>query len=480
VLDYDATAGYSINSTKSPAPKGSTISLYVTGMGDLTPGSTITVTDSSTPKLQASQILPLVINPSPAVTATLTLTLVPIPLVQYTSSVTALLAVGGTPPYIWSVTSGLPAGMTMSSSGVLSGTPTDTVDSPFSLQVSVSDSATSPLVTTGTYTVTVAAPTVTVTTSQLVPGVVGVTYPPITLTATGGKGSYTWSATGLPLGLNLNPTTGVLNGIPTTATTILTDSPAFTAMDSSGVPSTAIITLDVLLLHSMTITTQTLPNGVVGVPYLATTLQQQGGTAPINWICSPCAGLTLNLTTGVLSGTPNVPAATITITAIDSTGPPGAAFTYHVNIAAPLSVTPVSLPPSSQYVTYYPALTMQSAGGIPPYTWTASGLPLGMTMSSSGVLSGVPTVPFYLPLPDGAVALGAVYVADNTYRVEINGQAAVTSYAGASQGSVAGLTQINAIVPPTAPTGGAIPLVVYIGKSNSARASQLSVTLAVQ
>jgi uncharacterized protein (TIGR03437 family) len=103
-----------------------------------------------------------------------------------------------------------------------------------------------------------------------------------------------------------------------------------------------------------------------------------------------------------------------------------------------------------------------------------------MIMSSSGVLGGVPNVPFYLPLPDGAVALGAVYVADNTYRVEINGQAAVTSYAGASAGSVAGLTQINAIVPPTAPTGTAIPLIVYIGKTNSARASQLSVTLAVQ
>ncbi len=123
---------------------------------------------------------------------------------------------------------------------------------------------------------------------------------------------------------------------------------------------------------------------------------------------------------------------------------------------------------------------MQAVGGTPPYTWTAAGLPLGMTMTQAGVLSGVPTVPFCLPLPDGAVALGAIYVSDNTYRVEINGQAAVTSYAGASQGSVAGLTQINAIVPPTAPTGAAIPLIVYIGKSNGARASQLGVTLAVQ
>lgn len=76
--------------------------------------------------------------------------------------------------------------------------------------------------------------------------------------------------------------------------------------------------------------------------------------------------------------------------------------------------------------------------------------------------------------------MGAVSVADSTCRVEINGQAAVTSYAGASQGSVAGLTQINAIVPPTAPTGAAIPLIVYIGPVSTARASQLSVTLAVQ
>jgi uncharacterized protein (TIGR03437 family) len=103
-----------------------------------------------------------------------------------------------------------------------------------------------------------------------------------------------------------------------------------------------------------------------------------------------------------------------------------------------------------------------------------------MTMSSEGILTGVPTYEFYLTMSDGIVALGAVYVVDPTYRVEINGQAAVTSYAGTSAGSVAGLTQINAIVPPTAPTGAAVPLIVYVGPSPSARASQLGVTLAVQ
>ena len=172
--------------------------------------------------------------------------------------------------------------------------------------------------------------------------------------------------------------------------------------------------------------------------------------------------------------------AAITINVTDSSASPKAAtFTYLINIASPVSISTAALPSGTQSVTY-PALAMQAVGGTPPYTWGATGLPLGMTMSSAGILSGVPTVPFFLPLPDGAVALGAVFVSDNTYRVEINGQAAVTSYAGASQGSVAGLTQINAIVPPTAPTGAAIPLVVYIGRANGARASQLGVTLAVQ
>src|ERR1022692_913812 len=477
VLNYDATAGYSINSTKSPAPKGSTISLYVTGLGDLTTGSTITVTDSSIPPVQASQIFPLIINPVPAVTATLTPTPASIGAVQSTFSVTALLAVGGTPPYIWSVTSGLPTGMSLNSSGVLSGTPT--TSGTFSLLVTVTDSAAIAPVA-ASYTVTVTAPTVTVTTSQLVPGVLNVVYPATTLAATGAKGPYTWSVTGLPAGLALNPATGVLNGTPTTPGPY---TPAFTATDSSTpgvVSAAATLTLNVLV-SGMTIITQSLPKGVVGAPYTTTALQQQGGVGTVTW-SSPAlpAGLTLSPTTGVLSGIPTATATTVTINAIDSSAIPlMASFTYNIHIAAAVSVTTGSLPSGSNSVAY-PALAMQAAGGIPPYTWTASGLPLGMIMSSSGVLIGVPNVPFYLPLPDGAVALGAVYVADNTYRVEINGQAAVTSYAGASAGSVAGLTQINAIVPPTAPTGAAIPLIVYIGKTNSARASQLSVTLAVQ
>ncbi len=499
VLNNDATGGVSINSAKNPAPKGSTISLYVTGMGDLMAGSTITVTDSL--KARASVIFPLIIDPTPPITASLipTGTGVPIPVVQNTFSIAALQTTGGTPPYTWSVASGLPPGMGLSTSGLLSGVPTAAAGTSYSLAISVTDSTQIPLEAAATYTVGVSAPTVTVTTTGLVTGMETLAYS-TALTATGGKGPYTWSATGLAAtGLSLSAA-GVLSGVPIAGSY----TPTFTATDSSGVASAATppMPLSVVLSGSMTIVTQSLPNGVVNARYVSPPLQQQGGTLPITWSATSLPpGLSLS-PMGVLSGTPTTAASPVNIgiLATDNSGTPKTAgFTFKVNIAAPLSIsTAPPLPGGTQSVAY-PALLMQATGGTPPYTWTATGLPLGMTMSPtpgssppgspgpgspllwpSGILSGIPSVPFYLPLPDGAVAMGAVSVADSTCRVEINGQAAVTSYAGASQGSVAGLTQINAIVPPTAPTGAAIPLIVYIGPVSTARASQLSVTLAVQ
>ncbi len=53
----------------------------------------------------------------------------------------------------------------------------------------------------------------------------------LTITASGGTPPYTWSATGLPAGLSINASSGVISGTPTTAATY---NPSVTATDTSS------------------------------------------------------------------------------------------------------------------------------------------------------------------------------------------------------------------------------------------------------
>jgi Putative Ig domain len=231
-----------------------------------------------------------------------------------------LVATGGVPPYMWSITAGsLPAGLSLSSAGVISGTPTGTVGtSSFTVTVTDSQSPT-PATKAAILSITVSVAPLTVTTSSLASGVIEKTYNQI-LQASGGTPPYTWSvsAGALPAGLTLNASTGAITGAPTAAgisnfTVKATDS-------STPTKQTATANLSITVNAALTITTTALPGGSVGTAY-STTLAASGGVTPYTWSItsgSLPAGLSLNSTTGIISGTPTATgSATFTVKHLD-------------------------------------------------------------------------------------------------------------------------------------------------------------------
>ena len=126
-----------------------------------------------------------------------------------------LSAVGGTLPYSWAITSGgLPSGLSLSTNGVISGTPDAATNASCVLQVCDGS-----LAATRSFSLAINPATPAITTASPLPvGFVGTAYNQ-TLAATSSTMPYTWSITAgsLPEGLALS-TNGVISGTPTTAT----------------------------------------------------------------------------------------------------------------------------------------------------------------------------------------------------------------------------------------------------------------------
>ncbi|OHB76899.1 MAG: hypothetical protein A2Z34_10210 [Planctomycetes bacterium RBG_16_59_8] len=144
---------------------------------------------------------------------------------------------------------------------------------------------------------------------------------------------------------------------------------------------------------ALTVTTTSLPVGTQGSPYLAT-LTATSGTTPYTWsiaVGSLPQGLSLSAT-GVISGTPTVPTnSSFTVQVGDSAAPQNTdqrILIITIN-ALPLVITNSSL--SSGNVTVPYTQQLQATGGVQPYSWSSTALPAGLTMSSTGLITGTPT-----------------------------------------------------------------------------------------
>ena len=297
-----------------------------------------------------------------------------------------LTAVGGAPPYRWSVSSGsFPAGLTLSQDGVISGYPTSAGD--FFFVITVQDGAAN----TGLRSMEISiSPQLGITTTSPLPIGVAGTFYSYQIQA-GGPALINWSiiSGNPPPGLTLSAS-GLLVGTPNAPGTY-----QFTVQAANFSPTqTALRTFAITINPALTISTATvLPIAILGSSY-AVSLQASGGIAPYTWTnlggILP-AGMTLS-SDGTLKGIPTgLGIFALILQVADSFTPPGQVTrTFAFAVTKPLVITTTSLPHGIQNADYKQQLQLD--GGTSPYTWlvTSGTLPAGLSLTTDGVPQGKP------------------------------------------------------------------------------------------
>ncbi len=292
---------------------------------------------------------------------------------------TQIVVNDGLSPFTWQAT-GLPAGLSINSRGVITGTPT--ASGTFSVTVTVTDAT--GWTASRVYSLVI-NPTPVITTASLPDAEQGVAYA-AAVNVANGTPPFTWFGSGLPAGIVIDSATGRLSGTPSVSGTFQV---TITPVDAAGASAARILTLNIAPPPS--VGTDPLPDWTVNRAYPNTTLNAEGGTPPFAWRASGLPpGLAMDRATGTVMGTPNlIGTYAVTVTVTDANGAV-ATQNLTVTINAPPVITTLALPVGQVGDPY--SATVNEAAGTSPMSWSATDLPDGLSIvSGTGEIQGTPT-----------------------------------------------------------------------------------------
>lgn len=249
--------------------------------------------------------------------------------------------------------------------------------------VSLGGSAIPTVATGSTMTLNIAPSVPVINSATTASGKVGTAFS-YQITATNSPTRY--GATGLPAGVTINTSTGLISGTPTAAGT---STVTLSATNSGG---TGNATLSLTIAPSTpapAITSATTASGKVGTAF---SYQITASNSPTSYgVTGLPAGLSVNTATGLISGTPTTAGiSTVTLSASNSGGTGSA--TLALSVASSTSSAPAITSAASASGKIGTAFSYQITASNSPTSYGATGLPAGLSVNtSSGLISGTPT-----------------------------------------------------------------------------------------
>ncbi|WP_456619029.1 putative Ig domain-containing protein [Bradyrhizobium sp. P5_C12] len=437
-----------------PLPAGLSFSATtgaITGTPTVTSATTtytVTVTDANT--TTASNTFSLTVNG--AVTATQSIASVTLTAGHATTSFTPVTGGGGTAPLSYGVSPSLPAGLSLNpSSGAVTGTPSSaSATATYTVTVTDANSATASntfsLTVNGAVTATQAVPS-----KSLTVNVATASFTPVT--GAGGTSPLGYGVSpALPAGLSFNPATGAVTGTPTAISSTTTYTVTVTDANSATATATFSLAINAAVTATQSIASKTLTQNAAAAPF--TPVTGSGGTSPLAYSIAPGlpAGLTLNASTGAISGTPTATlgATTFTVTVTDAnTATASNTFSLTISgaVTATQAVASTVLTANHATTTFTP---VTGGGGTAPLSFGVSPtLPAGLTFgTSNGSISGTPTATIGATTFTVTVTDANSATATSTFSLTVNGAVTATTAVPSSA------LPINQAVTPFTPVTG--------------------------